>query len=201
VRALISEKPGRAKKMVARLARLLRRTLQAGDEKTVPLHEELSTTETYLQLEKVRYEDRLEWDIDVSEAASGRQVPFMLVQTLTENAVKHGIGQRRVGGTIQIGADTTSGDALRLRVSNPGELGGGSAQGSGTGLANARERLRLLFGEEASLELSQSGPETVTATAWIPRPAALEDRFVENGSSQEIPPSRGEGALAGTGVS
>jgi LytS/YehU family sensor histidine kinase len=201
VRALISEKPGRAKKMVARLARLLRRTLQAGDEKTVPLHEELSTTETYLQLEKVRFEDRLEWDIDVSEAASGRQVPFMLVQTLTENAVKHGIGERRVGGTIQIRADTTSGDALRLRVSNPGELGGGAARGSGTGLANARERLQLLFGEEASLELTQSGPETVTATAWIPRPAALEDRFVEDGSSQEIIPSRGEGALAGTGVS
>jgi hypothetical protein len=201
VRALVSEEPGRAKTMVARLARLLRRTLQAGDEKTVPLEEELSTTETYLQLEKVRYEDRLEWDIDVSEAASDRQVPFMLVQTLTENAVKHGIGDRRRGGTIQIGADTTNGDALRLRVSNPGELDGGSARGSGTGLANARERLRLLFGEKASLELCQSGPETVTATAWIPRPAALEDRFVENGSSQEITPSRGGGALAGTGVS
>lgn len=200
VRALITEEPGRAKKMVARLARLLRRTLQAGDEKTVPLREELSTTETYLQLEKVRYEDRLEWDMDVGEAASGRQVPFMLVQTLTENAVKHGIGQRRVGGTIRIGADTTDGDALRLRVTNPGKLDGGSARGSGTGLANTRERLQLLFGDEASLELSQSGPETVTATAWIPRPAALEDRFVEDGHVQGTTAAREKGVLAGAGV-
>jgi hypothetical protein len=200
VRALVSEEPGRAKTMVARLARLLRRTLQAGDEKTVPLQEELSTTETYLQLEKVRYEDRLEWDIDVSEAASGRQVPFMLVQTLTENAVKHGVGQRRGGGTIQIRADTTNGDALRLRITNPGELDGGSAHGSGTGLVNARERLQLLFGDEASLELTQSGPERVTATAWIPRPAALDDRFVEDGHVQRTTAAREEGALAGAGV-
>jgi type II secretory pathway component PulM len=202
VRALISEKPGHAKKMVARLARLLRRTLQAGNEKTVPLEEELSTTKTYLQLEKVRFEARLDWSIDASEAALQRQVPYMLVQTLVENAVKHGVGQRRGGGTIQIGADVTTGEALCVYVRNPGELDeGGSARGSGTGLANARERLRLLFGGEASLELNQSGPETVTATARIPRPTALEDRFVEDGSSQERTATRRGEAFAEAGVS
>jgi type II secretory pathway component PulM len=181
VRALITEEPGRARTMVARLARLLRRSLQAEDEKTVPLREELATTETYLQLEKVRFEDRLEWDVDVSEAASDREVPFLLVQTLTENAVKHGIGQRRGGGTIQIEADATTGDALCLHVRNPGTLDDGpnhdSARGSGTGLSNARERLQLLFGDQAALELNQTGPETITATARIPQPSALEDRL------------------------
>ena len=196
IRALITENPGRAKKMVARLARLLRRTLQAGEEKTVPLQEELSTTETYLQLEKVRFEDRLEWDVDVSEAASGRPVPFLLVQTLAENAVKHGIGQRRDGGTIQIEADAPTGDRLRLHVQNPGTLQEEADPGSGTGLANARERLRLLFGDEASLHLRQSGPEMVTATAQIPRPAALDDRLVENRTASQEPAPAGRDAAA-----
>jgi LytS/YehU family sensor histidine kinase len=196
VRALITENPGRAQTMVARLARLLRRTLQAGDEKTVPLHQELSTTETYLQLEKMRFEERLEWDVDVSEAASGRPVPFLLVQTLTENAVKHGIGERRDGGTIQIEADAPTGDRLRLHVRNPGTLQEEADPGSGTGLANARERLRLLFGDEASLHLRQSGPETVTATAQIPRPAALDDRLVENRTASREPAPAGRDAAA-----
>jgi LytS/YehU family sensor histidine kinase len=183
VRSLISEAPARAWKMVGRLARLLRRVLQASDKKTVPLRKELSTTRTYLELEKVRFEDRLDWTIDASEAALQRQVPYMLVQTLVENAVKHGIGQRRAGGTIRVEASVEDEESpLRLRVTNPGELGeaADTEPGSGTGLENARERLRLLFGEEASLTLEQSGPETVTATAQIPRPSALEDQLPED---------------------
>jgi LytS/YehU family sensor histidine kinase len=182
IRSLISEAPGRARKMVGRLARLLRRTLQASDKKTVPLRDELSTTGTYLELEKVRFEDRLDWTIDAGEAALQRQVPYMLVQTLVENAVKHGIGQRRAGGTIRVEASVEDDESpLRLQVANPGELGeeSGAERGSGTGLENARERLRLLFGEEAALTLAQSGPETVAATAEIPRPSALEDRLAE----------------------
>jgi LytS/YehU family sensor histidine kinase len=203
VRSLISEAPERARKMVGRLARLLRRTLQASDKKTVPLQDELSTTRTYLELEKVRFENRLDWTIDVQEAALQRQVPYMLVQTLVENAVKHGIGQRRAGGTIRVEASVEDEESpLRLQVANPGELGeeAGAARGSGTGLENARERLRLLFGDEAALTLSQSGPETVTATAQIPRPSALEDRLAEGADErQESTPTLRHAAPAGAG--
>jgi LytS/YehU family sensor histidine kinase len=201
VRSLISEAPARARKMVGRLARLLRQTLQASDKKTVPLQDELSTTQTYLELEKVRFEDRLDWTIDAGEAALQRQVPYMLVQTLVENAVKHGIGQRRAGGTIRVEASVEDEESpLRLQVVNPGELGEefGAGHGSGTGLKNARERLRLLFGEEATLTLSQSGPETVTATAEIPRPSALEDRPAEGADErQESTPTPRDAAPAG----
>lgn len=195
VRALISEAPGHAKKMIARLARLLRKALRAGDDKTVALQREIATTKTYLQLEQVRFGDRIDWQINAREKALSRQVPFMLLQTLAENAVKHGIGQRRDGGTVAIDADipVDSGrDALRLRVTNPGQLsdGAGADRGSGTGLDNARERLRLLFGNEASLELKQSGSETVTATAWIPRPSAIEDRMDGRESAPSSPASR-----------
>jgi LytS/YehU family sensor histidine kinase len=170
--------------MVSQLARLLRKTLQAGDQKTVPLEEDLSMAETYLKLEKVRFEDRLDWELSVTEASLEHQVPFMLVQTLVENAVRHGIGQRRTGGTISIEAALTGNagkedSSLCLRVSNPGELDekSGAEQDSGAGLENARERLQLLFGDEATLELTQK-PGTVTATARIPQPSALEDQLV-----------------------
>lgn len=203
VRSLISEAPARARKMVGRLARLLREALQASDKKTVPLQDELSTTRTYLKLEKVRFEDRLDWTIDAGEAALQRQVPYMLVQTLVENAVKHGIGQRRAGGTIRVEASVEEEEApLRLQVANPGALGeeSGAERGSGTGLENARERLRLLFGEEASLSLEQSGPETVTATAQIPRPSALEDRLAEDEDERQASTSMPRDAVpAGAG--
>jgi LytS/YehU family sensor histidine kinase len=178
VRSLISEAPRRAKKMVARLARLLRQALQSGDEKTVPLRDELSTTETYLGLEKVRFEDRIDWEVGASEAALSREVPFMLVQTLVENAVRRGIEQRQDGGMISIeagvpgGPDVEDKSALRLQVTGPGEPDGSSARRSSTGLENARERLGLLFGDDASLELHPNGPETVTATALIPQRAS-----------------------------
>jgi LytS/YehU family sensor histidine kinase len=203
VRSLISEAPARARKMVGRLARLLREALQASDKKTVPLQDELSTTRTYLELEKVRFEDRLDWTIDAGEAALQRQVPYMLVQTLVENAVKHGIGQRRAGGTIRVEASVEDEESpLRLQVANPGELGkeADPERGSGTGLENARERLRLLFGEEAALTLAQSGPETVTATAQIPRPSALEDRLAEGADERkESTPTPRDAAPAGAG--
>ncbi|MFB6098653.1 MAG: sensor histidine kinase, partial [Salinibacter sp.] len=88
VRALIAEDPDRAQRMVTRLARLLRNTLQVDDVKTVPLKEELSTVRTYLELESVRFEDRLRYEMDASDAALNRSVPFLLVQTLTENGIK-----------------------------------------------------------------------------------------------------------------
>jgi LytS/YehU family sensor histidine kinase len=91
---------------------------------------------------------------------------------------------------------------LRLQVTNPGELGeeAGAERGSGTGLENARERLRLLFGDEAALTLSQSGPETVTATVQIPRPSALEDRLAEGADErQESTPTLRHAAPAGAG--
>jgi LytS/YehU family sensor histidine kinase len=164
VRALIAKNPDRAQRMVTRLARLLRTTLQVDDVKTVPLAEELSTVRTYLELEKVRFEERLQYEIDATDAARDRPVPFLLVQTLVENAIKHGIAERQGGGTVGIRAKEEDG-TLCLRVTNPGVL---EDESGGTGLSNARERLALLFGDEAALEVQNSGPDTVAATARLP---------------------------------
>ncbi len=177
VRALIAEDPERAQRMVTRLARLLRSTLQVDDVKTVPLEEELSTVRTYLELEKVRFEDRLRYEIDATETALNRPVPFLLVQTLVENGIKHGVAARREGGTVTIQADLVD-DVLRLQVANPGVL---ESEEGGVGLQNARERLQLLFGEDASLTLENTDAETVTATALLPRQSEYQRPAVEPG--------------------
>ena len=184
VRALIAEDPDRAQRMVTRLARLLRSTLEADDMKTVPLEEELTTVRTYLELEKVRFEDRLRHRIEVDDEARSHPVPFMLVQTLVENGIKHGVACRREGGVITVRAAVRDG-VLRIRVTNPGTLD--TDQSGGTGLANARERLRLLFGEEASLTVENADAETVVATAVMPVQAVPERPVVQED---------GEGALA-----
>jgi hypothetical protein len=164
VRALIAEDPERAQRMVTRLARLLRSTLQVDDVKTVPLEEELSTVRTYLELERVRFEERLEYKIDAGDEALTRPVPFLLVQTLVENGIKHGVAEQQDGGTIIIDAAVRD-EALRLRVTNPGTL---ASEEGGVGLENARERLQLLFGDDASLTLENADVETVVATAVLP---------------------------------
>ena len=106
---------------------------------------------------------------NADEAALNRPVPFMLVQTLAENGIKHGIARCQGGGVITINARVEDGD-LCIRVTNPGTL---ETEEGGTGLANARERLRLLFGEEASLTVRNADAATVEATVVLPaRPEA-----------------------------
>jgi len=178
VRALIAEDPDRAQRMVTRLARLLRNTLQVDDVKTVPLEEELSTVRTYLELESVRFEDRLRYEIDASDEALNRPVPFLLVQTLAENGIKHGIARCQGGGVITIDARVEDGD-LCIRVTNPGTL---ETEEGGTGLANARERLRLLFGEKASLTVKNADPETVEATVVLPGRSGSDGPVVREGA-------------------
>lgn len=164
LRALITEDPSRAQQMVTRLARLLRTTMQMDDVKTVSLEEELSTVRTYLALERVHFENRLQFHIDAAEEALKRQVPFLLVQALVENGIKHGIATRPGGGTITVRADLQD-EALRVRVTNPGTV---DSEEGGIGLENARERLRLLFGNDASVTLANDGPSTVVASAVLP---------------------------------
>jgi LytS/YehU family sensor histidine kinase len=93
-------------------------------------------------------------------------VPFLLLQTLVENAIKHGIAQHPDGGTIAVSAQTSD-THLRLHVTNPGQVAS-DAPGRGVGLQNARERLQLLFGERATLSLQNKDANTVEAEVRLP---------------------------------
>ena len=171
LRALIDEDPARARKAVTQLANLLRYSLQSGQLETVPFEDELDVVNDYLALEQVRHEERLRLRLDIAPEALRLPIPPMLLQTLVENAVKYGISPRPEGGEIAIVA-RNEGGALRIQVSNPGEIMMvGRASSTGVGLHNAAERLRLIFGERATLRLRSDRPERVVAEAVIPLPA------------------------------
>ncbi|HTT57490.1 MAG TPA: histidine kinase [Opitutaceae bacterium] len=170
LRGLIDENPARARQAVTQLANLLRYSLQSGHLETVPFEDELNTVNDYLALEQVRHEARLRVRLDVAPGALHCLVPPMLLQTLVENAVKYGIAPRREGGEIAVRAWCAR-DELRIEVTNPGALaaGGGS---TGVGLRNAGERLRLLFGDHATLHLRETPPGRVVAEVGVPLAAA-----------------------------
>lgn len=171
VRALIAEDPQRAQAMVTRLANLLRYSLASATAETVPLQQELEIVGDYLELEGARLEERLRVRMDVAPECLPLPVPVMLVQSLVENGIKHGIARLPRGGQIEISA-RLDGPAMRLEVSNThgpeADRVSDRPAGSGTGLANAAERLRLLFGEQASLQLDRSARELTTARVRIP---------------------------------
>jgi sensor histidine kinase YesM len=170
LRALIDEDPARARMAVTQLANLLRYSLQSGLLETVPFEDELDIVNDYLALEQVRHEERLRLRLDIAPDTLRLPIPPMLLQTLVENAVKYGISPRAEGGEIAIMA-RNEGGALRLQVSNPGEVARtGLATSTGLGLHNAAERLRLIFGERATLRLRSDQPEKVVAEAVIPMP-------------------------------
>lgn len=172
LRALIEEEPVRARQAVTQLANLLRYSLQSGQLELVPFEEELRIVNDYLALEQVRHEERLRLRLDVDPEALQYSLPPMLLQTLVENAVKYGISMRPEGGEIAIVA-RSAGRELVLQVTNPGSLPAGGAapagNSTGVGLRNAADRLRLLFGASAALELRAGAPGTVVAEARIPQ--------------------------------
>jgi len=145
----------------------LRYSLQASERETVPLSDELRMVDDYLDLEAIRFEERLRLVRDISPAATEVAVPPMVVQTLVENAIKYGVSLHPEGGEIRLGARIDR-DMLEVTVSNSGALNGGG-DGTGMGLRNAAERIHRLWGEAASLRLVENPAGHVTATLRVPR--------------------------------
>lgn len=171
LRALVTENPVRAQEAITSLAALLRYTLHVSRARTTTLERELEVTQRYLDLEALRFEARLRYEVVVEPAALDHPVPPMLVQTIVENAMKHGISQLPEGGSIRIQA-RRSGPGLHIAVTNSGTLSadGPRALGEGIGLANSMERLRLMFGGRVSFDLRQSAPREVTCDVLVPAP-------------------------------
>ncbi len=164
LRAMIPEDPALARDLVTELSELMRYALMAGRRERVPLAEELAVCESYLKIEAARFEDRLRWTIRADDDVRRALLPPMLLQMLVENAVKHGVAAELAGGEVAVSADLVNG-AVRLVVTNPGRLGGRG--GTRIGLANAAERLRLLYGGRASLTLAEEA-EGVRAEVRLP---------------------------------
>jgi LytS/YehU family sensor histidine kinase len=168
LRGLILENPLQAQDMVTRLANILRHNLARDSHPSEPLGAQVEFTADYLALESIRFEERLRTRFEIEPDAQTAAVPAMLLQTLVENAVKHGISHLPAGGEVIIRAQFEA-DELVITVENTGRLVESPRGSTRVGIANLRERLRVLHGPAASLELAETPSNTVRATVRIPR--------------------------------
>ena len=169
---LIETDPPRASKMQKNLIALLRASMptmrEASDGGVKDLGRELAVIRPYLEILKVRMEERLVTEIDVPEGLLSAEFPPMMVQTLVENAIKHGLEPKPEGGRLSVKAEIVHGK-LQVTVADSG-LGFGRAAtaGTGVGLANIRERLQLLYGPKAGLTIAENNGGGTKVTVTVP---------------------------------
>jgi hypothetical protein len=156
ISALTSQDPDAARRMCLLLAGFLRRSLALGSRERIALRDELALVADYLAIEKVRFGDRVRILQEVDEAALGCAVPPLLLQPLVENAVRHGVAHLLEGGTIAITARRLS-ERIALAIENPRDPERQTSRGEGVGLANVRDRLRSLYGDEAQATVRAGG--------------------------------------------
>jgi sensor histidine kinase YesM len=165
IRALVVENPERARRAVTELSNILRSSMKVEQVETVPFEKELDIVKDYLALENMRFEDRLRIEYQIDDDTLDCPVPPMMLQTLVENAIKHGISKQVNGGVVKIISDFKD-DYHELAVQNTGYLNG-HANGEGFGLSSTTNRLSLLYGDKARFEIKQNG-SMVEAKVFIP---------------------------------
>jgi two-component system, LytTR family, sensor kinase len=166
IRALVDENPGRARTAITELSNILRSSMQAEKQETVPLEKEMNIVKDYLALEQMRFEDRLRVEYRIDEDTLDQQVPPMMVQTLVENAIKHGISKQVQGGVVKIYSDFIN-NHYELKVQNTGRLNG-NGNHNGFGLQSTQDRLKLLFGPNSRFGIREVNGEMVEVTVELP---------------------------------
>lgn len=167
--------------MIAGLSDCLRRVMEDSNRQQVPLGEELEFVQKYLDIQKVRFAERLQVSVHVPSELFPAQFPSLILQPVVENAVKHGITKRVQGGAIRIAGFRTNG-TLTLSVYNdgPGLPAGWETTNSGIGIANVRTRLQGLYGDQFEFTMKNQNPDGVEVSVSVPFvslpvPAAFEE--------------------------
>lgn len=169
IRALVEEDPKVAKDSITRLSNILRSSMLMGRKRVIKFSEELQLVHDYLNLEKTRFEERLSLHFDVDESCLDHQIPPMLLQTLVENGIKHGVSNLQNGGKVEVKAEKQD-ENLKLEIINSGQYNGLNTRDKepGFGLINTKQRLQLLYGDEASFTIRNLDKEHVIAEIIIP---------------------------------
>jgi LytS/YehU family sensor histidine kinase len=167
IRALIDEDPSKAKEAVTQLSNILRNTLMMEKNKLIPFEDEMKIVNDYLNLEKIRFEERLAFNIESTPETASFVVPPLLLQTLVENGIKHGISKLTRGGEIDIRSSVKN-DILTINIRNTGVYNKNKTSDSGFGLKNSLERLNYLFGEKGTVTI-ENEDEMVLTKINIPR--------------------------------
>lgn len=151
IRSLVYDDADAAAQAINRLAAMMRHNLESGQHERVRLADEWAAVQAYLDMERLRFEERLQVSLDLPAALERAMVPGMILQTLVENAVKHGVEPRAAPCALCITA-RTDGPMLEVCVANQGQLAGDSGS-TRIGLANAHRRLVLMYGSQARCDL------------------------------------------------
>ncbi|WP_291914288.1 sensor histidine kinase [Chitinophaga sp. CB10] len=167
IRALVDENPQRARTAITELSNILRSSMAAEKSETVSLEKELNIVKDYLALETIRFEERLQVSYDIDPDTLSLQVPPMMLQTLVENAIKHGISKEISGGYVYI-SSKLKGLQHEIMIENTGQFVEKSKNGHGFGLESTRQRLSLLFGNRASFEIRNKSGDLVEAKVVMP---------------------------------
>lgn len=166
IRALVDENPKRARRAITELSNILRSSMQTEKSETVSLERELEIVKDYLALEQMRFEERLKIEFDIDEDCLQQQVPPMMLQTLVENAIKHGISRQIRGGVVRVVAAFKDND-LELFVQNTGQLSL-LPPVDGFGIKSTRDRLHLIYYGKAIFEIRNLGTAMVESKVTIP---------------------------------
>ena len=166
IRALVDENPKRARRAITELSNILRSSMQAEKSETVTLERELDIVKDYLALEQMRFEERLKIEFDIDEDALQQPVPPMMLQTLVENAIKHGISKQIKGGVVRVVAAFKNND-LELLVQNTGQLSI-PINDEGFGIKSTEDRLNLMYQRKAVFEIRNLGTSMVESKVSIP---------------------------------
>ena len=170
MRALVDEEPSKAKIAITQLSNILRNSLITDKKKVVSFGDELNTVKDYLALEGIRFEERLNVSYDIDPGSDGFEIPPMMIQTLVENAIKHGVSNLVKGGAIEITSKVENSE-LMLKIRNSGQLINGTKKRNlrtGVGLVNTKERLKLIYGENASFRIYNENDKFVVTEVKIP---------------------------------
>jgi hypothetical protein len=158
IRALVDIEPAAAKQSITQLSNILRGSLQMGRKTTVPIADELELVENYLKMEKIRFEERLQYDFDIDDSLLNFEIPPLVIQTLVENGIKHGISSLIKGGKVSVQIKRVKGKAS-IVVINDGKLKEVNKDAIGIGLENTKRRLDLVFGKKSQFKLSEENAQ------------------------------------------
>ncbi|MBK5277254.1 MAG: histidine kinase [Bacteroidia bacterium] len=169
IRALVDENPSKSKQAINQLANILRNSLVTEKRGLTKFEDELRIVKDYLGLEGIRFEERLKTEMDIDSGSSEFLVPPLMIQTLVENGIKHGISKLKNGGIVQIKTRVEN-NRLKIHIRNSGhlQLNGTKRTSGGMGLKNTRQRLKLIYGDEASFRILAESNTFVLTEIIIP---------------------------------
>lgn len=173
IRALVDENPAKSKQAINQLSNILRNSLASDKKKLTKFDDELKIVKDYLGLEHIRFEERLKTEFDIDPASHRFFVPPLMIQTLVENGIKHGISKLTAGGVIQM-RTLVENDCLKIRIRNSGRLiNGEKKKPTGLGIKNTVQRLKLIYGDKASFRIVNENDNFVLTEIIIPQKQSL----------------------------